>query len=123
MVSRQVGRWVSGRLFRGEGKGGGGGRGGTGQKGVAAVDLDGQNKEREGNYFDHRDDTVAPLSPFGHTTVSGFSVMPPPHAKPTQPRLAGAMIWSSVSNCVLVDALSGMAMRKTGIEEARLYSR
>jgi hypothetical protein len=43
--------------------------------------------------------------------------MPPPQAKPTQPRLTGAMICRRVSNRVLVDALSGMAMRKTGIDE------
>ena len=73
-------------------------------------------------YLDHRDETVAPW-PFGHTTVSGLSVMPPPQLKPTQPSDAGAMICRSVSNAVFDDALSGTAMRNTGTVGPHEYSK
>lgn len=77
---------------------------------------------KDETYADHREDTVAPL-PLGQTTVSGFRVMPPPQEKPTHASEIGETICRSVSNGALVDALSGTAMRKTGIEVPHEYSR
>jgi|SRR3569833_548874 len=42
-------------------------------------------------YVAQREDTTT-LSPFGHATVSGLRVMPPPHANPAHPSDAGEMI-------------------------------
>jgi hypothetical protein len=49
--------------------------------------------------------------------------MPPPHEKPTQLSDTGETICKRVSKAVLVDALSGMATRKTGMVEPHEYWR
>lgn len=59
-------------------------------------------------YVDHRDETVTEL-PLGHATVSGLSVMAPPHAKPAQPKDTGAIICSNVSKGAAF--ASGIAIR------------
>jgi hypothetical protein len=73
-------------------------------------------------YFAHRLDTVA-LFPFGHTTVNGLRVMRPPQEKPTHPSEVGAVIDNRVSNGALVEAVSGMATRRTGTVEVHAYWR
>jgi hypothetical protein len=52
-----------------------------------------------------------------------LSVIPPPHEKPAHPSETGETICRSVSNGVLVVALSGTAMRNTGMEGPHEYSR
>jgi hypothetical protein len=79
-------------------------------------------EQNRNTYFAHRDETVAPF-PFGQTTVNGLSVIPPPHENPAHPSEMGETICRSVSNGVLVVALSGTAMRKTGMEGPHEYSR
>ncbi len=68
----------------------------------------------------HREDTVT-LFPFGHATTSGFSVIPPPQAKPAHPREVGDIIWSIVSNGA--EDVSGIAIRYTGIDALVVTSR
>lgn len=55
--------------------------------------------------------------PFGHASVSGFAIIPPPQAKPTHVHDTGATICRIVSNGP--DWTSGIAIRKTGFAAPR----
>lgn len=70
-------------------------------------------------HVDQREETVTAF-PLGHATVSGLSVMAPPHAKPTQPSDTGAMIWSNVSKGAVL--VSGTATRKIRFDAVDEYS-